>query len=459
MKTFFLGLFTFVALCSSDLSAQVTSVDYQLKYNTETCLWDVYIIIQGGSATTIPQRAQFNSQISVVVPTGTVISGAPINYMPLQNNQTYMGTVPLKWTLGTPVVNPAASPGNDFYGITPTLSPASFYNDLFTGDTVKIFALDIGTFSDCGGGIRLFDNDTDPPSNAPGMGGGDFSNGFTLGGATQLYNTNAPQVDPPPPVLSAMNMCVDPDSLHIDLDAVTSTCQEPLTYEWSGPLGYSSTDEDVAISGATSANNGTYMVTVTDVFGCTSTLSVEGEVKPNAGDDLGSCPDGSVNLQGNNPTTGTWSADPSNASGATLIPGSGGAATVNFDSSVSGTYNFIYTNNICSDTVAVNIIIPDAGPDPNPVNCFSAGTAVLTADGSQAGVWSVGASSAGTATIADPSSASTTVSGFSDPGDYYLVWTIGACADSVLVSTSDNCGCAIANNILPPLSPDTYCGS
>lgn len=452
-----IGLFAFTTFFSFEMDAQVTEVDFQMKYNTDDCLWDVYIIIQEGSATTIPQRAQFNAQISVVVPTGTSITGVPINYMPLQNNQSYTGTDPLKWTLGTPVIDPAASPGNDFYNITPTLSPASFYNDLFAGDTVKIFALNIGTFDDCGSGVRLFENGVDPASNEPGMGGGDFSNGFTLGGSTQIYNTNAPQVFPPAPVLSASNECTD--DLLIDLDAMTSTCQEPLTYQWSGPAGYSATDEDVSIMGATDANNGTYSVTVTDVFGCTAEVSVEGEVKPGAGDDQESCPNGTVNLQGSNPTSGTWTADPANASGATLVPGAGGAATVNLDGTVTGSYNFIYTNVTCSDTVAVNIIQPDGGPDPGDVSCFSAGAASLNADGSQMGVWSVDPSSDGTATIDNPNSASTFVSNFSVAGNYVLLWTVGACSDIVNITANDMCGCAITNNILPPTDPNFYCGT
>ncbi|MDF1698557.1 MAG: SdrD B-like domain-containing protein [Saprospiraceae bacterium] len=456
-KAILIGLFAFASLFTNSAIAQVTMVDYQAKYNTDNCLWDFYIIIQEGTATTVPQRAQFNSQYSIVVPTGTVISGVPVNYMPLQNNQSYTGTVPLKWTLGTPVINPPASPGNDFYGITPTLSPASFYNNLAPGDTVKIFALDIGPITECGEGIRLFDNDTDPASNEPGMGGGDFSNGFTIGGSNQTYNTNAPKVPPPPPVISASNTCAG--DLVIDLDAVTSVCQEPMTYEWTGPNGYVGTDEDVNILNATDLNNGTYFVTVTDAFGCSSELSIEGEVKPDAGIDMEGCPDGSVNLQGSNPTTGTWTADATNPSGATLVPGSGGAATVNFDATALGSYNYIYTNLLCSDTMTIDIILPDAGSPPSPLSCFSSGTASINADGSQAGVWSVDPSSAGTATINDPNSASTFVTGFSDPGDYILVWTVGACSDQITISTSDMCGCAIANNILQTIDPNVYCGS
>jgi hypothetical protein len=457
IRTILMGLFVFMTLIGGNLNAQVSMVDFQTKYNDVDCLWDFYIIIQEGTATTIPQRAQFNSQYSVVLPTGTVITGAPINYMPLQNNQSYTGTVPLKWTLGTPVVNPPASPGNDFYGITPTLSPASFYNNLGPGDTIRIFSLDISPITACGDGIRLFDNDTDPSSSDPGMGGGDFSNGFTIGGSTQTYNTNAPKIDPPPPVISATNECTA--DLLIDLVVTPSICQSPLTYSWTGPDSFTSTDEDVTILNATEINNGTYFVTVTDAFGCSSNISVEGEVKPDAGLDVEGCPNGSVNLQGAIPATGTWTADATNPSGSSLVPGGGGAATVNFDGSAIGTYNYIYTNVMCSDTMAITIILPDAGPDPSTVSCYSAGTASINADGSQSGVWTVDPSSAGTATIDDPNSASTFVNGFSAPGDYILVWTVGACYDMVTISTSDMCGCAIANNILQPVSPNTYCGT
>lgn len=70
--------------------SQVTGVKYLMKYNTTTCKFDACIVITAGSATTAPQRAQFNSQYSVVVPTGTTISiGENDSHNPIQNNQTY----------------------------------------------------------------------------------------------------------------------------------------------------------------------------------------------------------------------------------------------------------------------------------------------------------------------------------------------------------------------------------
>ncbi|MBK9152565.1 MAG: hypothetical protein IPM26_16985 [Saprospiraceae bacterium] len=122
--------------------AQVTAVKYQLRFNPTNCRWDAYLIIVSGTAVSAPQRAQFNAQFSVVVPTGSNVSVAQ-NFMPLQNNQTYTGTTPLVWVKSSTVVAPAAEPQSDFISITPTLSPTSFYNNLAPGDSVRLFSLNI----------------------------------------------------------------------------------------------------------------------------------------------------------------------------------------------------------------------------------------------------------------------------------------------------------------------------
>ena len=441
------------ALFINDAKSQVDSIDYQIRYNDQDCLWDFYIIIEQGNATTIPTRAQFNAQYTFVVPTGTSV-GNPIGHMPLQNNQAYMGTIPTEWSYGAPAFNPPSFPGFDFYPVAPKLAPASFFNDLIQGDTVKIFSVDMSIIPSCGQDVRLFNNETDPNSSADGFGGGNFSNGYTLGSPTQLYNKNEPTILPPAPVLSAVNICET--GIQIDLTASTSTCQEPLTFSWDGPNSYTSTTEDVNLPMATFADAGTYTVTVTDAHGCESVLAIEGELKPDAGADIVACVNSTSNLQGL-PNTGSWSEDATNPAGATLNPGSNGAATVDFSSTALGDYTYIYTGVECSDSVVVTITSPDAGPDPATLTCFSSGTATLSAIGT--GTWSVGSGSAGTAVIADASSANTTVNDFSISGTYFLVWDIGACNDTVTIVTNDNCDCAISNNSLTPISPNSFCGT
>lgn len=181
MKNLFI-LFCFFSTISY---TQVESVDFLMKYNCETNQYDVKLVILEGEATSIPQRAQFNSQISVVVPTGENLVVTD-HIMPIQNNQFYDGDTPLLWTVGTPEISPAIQPENDFYGITPTLSPASFYHDLQAGDVVTLFSITVGESGQYDESVRFFKNGVDPDESN--MGGGDFSNGFTMGGAQQLFN-------------------------------------------------------------------------------------------------------------------------------------------------------------------------------------------------------------------------------------------------------------------------------
>ena len=103
------------------------------------------------------------------------------------------------------------------------------YNNLAAGDTAKIFSIAVDTIFNCSQGIRIFENGVDPDSDAPGMNGADFSNGFTIGGFTQLYNDNSTQVFPPEPaIISISNACSD--GIEIDLTAETSICQAPLAF-------------------------------------------------------------------------------------------------------------------------------------------------------------------------------------------------------------------------------------
>jgi hypothetical protein len=76
----------------TDTKAQsgIEGVSYKLKYNTDSCWYDVYLIINAGSATTPIERLQFNSAITFVIPTGTTLS-IPRGYMPLINNNAGNG--------------------------------------------------------------------------------------------------------------------------------------------------------------------------------------------------------------------------------------------------------------------------------------------------------------------------------------------------------------------------------
>jgi gliding motility-associated-like protein len=107
--------------------------------------------------------------------------------------------------------------------------------------------------------------------------------------------------------------------------------------------------------------------------------------------------------------------------------------------------------NGCTATASRTLTVtplPNAGADVS-VTCYETGVAVMSASG--VGTWTLG-TSAGTAIITNPNSATTTITNFSINGTYELIWTVGSCSDTVLVTVGDDCDCAIVNNIILPIN-------
>lgn len=392
MKTRFL-LFAATLCCiflTQKMDAQVTSVNYRLKYNPDSCRYEAYVVINSGTATTAAQRTQFNSQFTIVVPQAdSIVLDSITSYAPYQHNSVSgSGTTPMEWNITTKLRAPGASPSNRFYSITPNLSPASRYGTalkptLQPGDEILLFTFKVSSISTCGSGIRIWTNGSDPDSDQSGMQNSDFSNGFTLGSITQLYNANSTQLHPPAPVLlTVTSTCAA--GIEIDLTDSTRTCQLPLTYSWAGPGGYTTNTQDVSRPTATVADQGTYTVTVTDAYGCTATTSVITSSKPDAGGDTTICAGTTITISGTDPITGTWAAQTGNPTGATLSPIGGGQATVAFTNAASGTYMFIYSTTSCSDTMAITVT-------PRPVASAASSTicvgATTTLNSAVAGTW------------------------------------------------------------------------
>ncbi|MDF1699280.1 MAG: hypothetical protein P1U56_25720, partial [Saprospiraceae bacterium] len=234
--------------------AQVTSVNYLIEYNTSTTHYDVKLVILEGSAVTFTQRVQFNSQYSIVVPTGAQLTFQE-SFNPLEDNFDLNGTVPTMYNDIPPSISPPTQPENDFYAFTPVLSPPSAYNILNPGDTVVLFSVFIDV-DPCENSVRMFENGQDPSSiDMPN--GGDYSNGFTLGSAEQIYDGN---------ISSSYNGGVFSASLDdftlcngdcIDLTPEVSCGTEDLTYLWS-------TGEETATISVCPTETTTYSVEITD---------------------------------------------------------------------------------------------------------------------------------------------------------------------------------------------------
>ncbi len=176
-----------ILFCTSSF-AQVDSVKYLLEYNSVEDEFDMKMYVAGGSANTIAQRTQANAQISVIVPSGATLEISK-RYMPLQNNHYFTGTIPNPWSKGNRVINPEILKNFDVYSIVPQLSPSYQYNAIHTGDTVTLFSIKITLKSGCFNDVKLYDN-KEFANCGSGLNGGDFSQGFTMGGIKQLYAGN-----------------------------------------------------------------------------------------------------------------------------------------------------------------------------------------------------------------------------------------------------------------------------
>jgi uncharacterized protein YjdB len=392
MKTKYLLIFSFVCsffLYSQKASAQIDGVSYQLKYNIDSCVYDVYLVVNSGVADIDDELLQFNANVSFVMPQASTFS-----VVRSYNPKPVSGSSPSYWDISSNISNPASAPGKKFISMRPNLNlgPHYYANPLSQGDTVKLFSVNIGPINNCSRDIRMFINGSDPASTAAGMGGLDFNNGFTIGSTTQVYEDNADQDFPPSPIISDISVSCG-TGIEIDLTASTknnNTCQAPLSYAWTGPVAYTGTSQDVNIPAATVANQGNYKVIITDAFGCKDSIDIDAYNKPVAGPDQVVCAGTSATIQGAAPNTGTWAAriTPANPPGVTALnPGANGLATVVFSNSASGNFFFVYDSGTCTDTMRITVNPkPVVGYNATPIIC-DYGTITLTTNQPGQGTW------------------------------------------------------------------------
>lgn len=172
---------------TASTDAQVLDLKYVLQYDCDSSYYEVKIAVMEGTATTIQNRAQFNSQLTVVVPTGKVVVHHK-SLLPLSNNQNYGSSTPIEWIMMNPVFAPSGMVGYDFYSWAPKLNPAAFFNDLEEGGEYVLFTFKIQDEESYDGTIRFFNNSEDPPMSS--FSGADLRNGYSLGGAANRYTGN-----------------------------------------------------------------------------------------------------------------------------------------------------------------------------------------------------------------------------------------------------------------------------
>ncbi|MFT6781929.1 MAG: hypothetical protein ACJA1A_001854, partial [Saprospiraceae bacterium] len=346
----------------NNISAQVTGVDFLLEYSIDSCSYIASIIVVEGNAIAPNQRAQFNSSYTVVVPFGSsLVVESSINPK-LNNLISGNGTVPITWAISNFVEGPPVTPDLSYFTVIPDISVASFHNNTFLGDTIKLFSFSIDPLMDCGDEVRLFINGSDPNSSQM-PSGLDYSCGFELGNDGQDYVGNRDIIGPPKPEVEFSIDCSSGVTIvSTPLDSLICSDQLPYTYMWSGPGGFSSNDENPILP----ANpvSGTYCATIVDNFGCDTIICefLDVQVAPPINETL--CSTDPYDLIYASGGSGNWVFDPSsNTTGASIGSSSNGTATVTFTAAATGLYSFIFENSGCGGTAIITIM--PASSEPN----------------------------------------------------------------------------------------------
>lgn len=163
----------------------------------------------------------------------------------------------------------------------------------------------------------------------------------------------------------------------------------------------------------------------TVVVSDTMSISVTQSAGP---DQYLSCPSAVDSVTMNATGTGTWVAVPGNPA-PTVIHNPTSPTTSISGFGPVGVYYFTWSSALCTDTAVVFVSSrPDAGPDQ--ATCVG-GSVTMAATGT--GNWTALPSNPATTTIANPTSPTTGISGFSVGGTYNFVWHFASCVDTATV--------------------------
>lgn len=165
-----LYLFLIISLCTTINSIAQGSLRLTIEWNSTSSRYEAFVL----SPTTLNNFAIGKSQVSVVLP-----KAAPDSKL---NVVSHAGGL---WTDEKFIVSPEASSEKDFHGI---VSSGGVVN-LKANQGLLLFSF---TMVDgvCRDGVRLYNNGSDPSSNASGFNDLDFSNSLIGAANVQLYQTN-----------------------------------------------------------------------------------------------------------------------------------------------------------------------------------------------------------------------------------------------------------------------------
>ena len=163
--------------------------------------------------------------------------------------------------------------------------------------------------------------------------------------------------------------------------------------------------------------------------GCSDTVLINVKPKPGAGPDLTTCQYSTATLAAATATGSVWTAEATNPDVVTIANNISPTSLVS-GFMVPGTYAFYWTLNGCPDTMQLDVTPkPNAGPDQNICQRV---TATMAGTGG-AGTWTALSSNPSVATITNPTSGITTITGLDSVGTYGFIWTVNGCTDTMNV--------------------------
>ncbi len=150
-----------------------------------------------------------------------------------------------------------------------------------------------------------------------------------------------------------------------------------VTYTWSGPAAFTSTNQNPSITVASPTNSGVYTVTVTDLNSCKNTATTNVTVNPTptlSANGSSVCVGQNMSITANSLPGSTYLWNGPN----TFIANGQNTVVTNAQTNMSGVYNLTVTSAVgCTNTAFVNVLII-ALPTPSIVSNTPCAGATLT---------------------------------------------------------------------------------
>jgi hypothetical protein len=306
---------------------------------------------------------------------------------PTRSNATLLDAGTYSVTVTVDGCTSAAGTTNVVVNAAPATPTASNGGPYCEGATISLSTPTVSGATYSWTGPNGFTSSAQNPTriNATTVDAGTYSVTITVNGCTSAAGTTNVIVNATPSTPTASNGGPYCEGATIALSTPTVI---GATYSWTGPNGFTSSQQNPTRSNATPADAGNYSVTVT-VNGCTSaagTTNVVVNATPatptiTPGGSTTFCAGGSVLLTSNSATGNQWYLDGNPIAGAT-------AQT--FNATASGNYTIVGTN-VCSSapsaatTVIVNPIPATPAITPGGPTTFCEGGSVLLTSSSSSG--------------------------------------------------------------------------